>query len=120
MRCTWREHLQRQLSRTIARALCGSADTLLSCTCAMWLCAPAQGMATEHVRAAIQLEQWLMEGAYNKVCARRCTGPLRVHSSRVHDSQPASSVRNRARAVLAAVCAAAGVCGVLSYQIRPP
>jgi len=26
-----------------------------------------QGMATEHVRAAIQLEQWLMEGAYNKV-----------------------------------------------------
>lgn len=27
-----------------------------------------QGMATEHVRAAIQLEQWLMEGAYNKVC----------------------------------------------------
>lgn len=30
---------------------------------------PDQGMATEHVRAAIQLEQWLMEGAYNKVLA---------------------------------------------------
>jgi hypothetical protein len=27
----------------------------------------AQGIATQHVSAAIQLEQWLMEGAYNKV-----------------------------------------------------
>lgn len=30
---------------------------------------PEQGMACEHVRHAIQLEQWLMEGAYNKVLA---------------------------------------------------
>eukprot|EP00879_Flechtneria_rotunda_P005182 GHRR01005464.1.p1 GENE.GHRR01005464.1~~GHRR01005464.1.p1 ORF type:complete len:238 (+),score=85.86 GHRR01005464.1:228-941(+) len=30
---------------------------------------PEQGMASEHVSHAIQLEQWLMEGAYNKVLA---------------------------------------------------
>lgn len=42
-------------------------------------------MATEHVRAAIQLEQWLMEGAYNKVRVH-----LTVHA--VHDSQTLCSV----------------------------
>jgi hypothetical protein len=42
------------------------------------VCAPAQGMATEHVRAAIQLEQWLMEGAYNKVCWCLC-GHILLH-----------------------------------------
>lgn len=30
---------------------------------------PEVGMACEHVRAAVQLEQWLMEGSYNKVLA---------------------------------------------------
>eukprot|EP00882_Tetradesmus_deserticola_P005573 GHRQ01005867.1.p1 GENE.GHRQ01005867.1~~GHRQ01005867.1.p1 ORF type:complete len:264 (+),score=140.06 GHRQ01005867.1:234-1025(+) len=30
---------------------------------------PAEGMAAPHVVSAVQLEQWLMEGAYNKVLA---------------------------------------------------
>jgi hypothetical protein len=33
---------------------------------------PLQGIACEHVRHAIQLEQWLMEGAYNKVGVSVC------------------------------------------------
>jgi hypothetical protein len=36
-------------------------------------------MATEHVRAAIQLEQWLMEGAYNKVRMVLQVGLCSVH-----------------------------------------
>lgn len=30
---------------------------------------PEQGMQNDLVRSAVQLEQWLMEGAYNKVLA---------------------------------------------------
>lgn len=45
------------------------------------VCAPAQAQQDPNVRTPVQLEQWLMEGAYNKVLNASKQHPSEFHAA---------------------------------------